>query len=159
MIVAQVIQLTLGKIETLVSQTSISTLIFRPQTEEQGSATDTRHDVERESDTKTLRIPRRMTGDEDVLGNECGGIAASDLERSADDPSVACSEIIQIPHDEDGHEDVDAGGDGEHAEIADTDRICLRQFNRPSDHADGGSQHAECVSVLEPVAEPGDGDG
>lgn len=139
MIVAQIVQLALRKSETAISQSSIPTPVFGPQPNEQDGATDAGHDVEREPHTETLRIPRGVTGDEDVLRDECGAIAASDLKGGADDTSVARSEIVQIPDDEDGHEDVHSRRDGEQAEIANTDRICLRQFDRPSDHADGGS--------------------
>ena len=125
MIVAQIVQLALRKSETTISQPSISTPIFGPQPEEQSRATDTRHHVKREPNAETLRIPRRMTGDDDVLRNECGGIAASDLERGANDTPVARSEIVQIPDDEDGHEDVHAARDGEQAEIANADGIGL----------------------------------
>ena len=159
MIVAQIIELVLRKSEPVISQPSISTPILSPEPKEQGRAADTSHHVERKPDTESLRIPWRMARDEHVLRNERGRIAASDLERGTDDASVARAQVVEVPDHEDGHENVHPGRDCEHAEVARADGVCLSQFNRPSDRADGDAQHAERVSVLEPVADPRDGDG
>ena len=133
MIIAQILQLKPRQRKTIIPLPSLPAPILSSQAPEQSGAADSRQHIEREADTEARGVFRGLGRNEDVGGDERGTVAAADLERGANDAFIARARIVHVPDHEHRHQDIDACGDGEEAEVASAHGIGLGEFDDPAD--------------------------
>lgn len=153
MVVPQVGQLLAVDAPAVIPRARVAPAVFTSQAEEQDGAAESRENVEGEANAEAGGIPGSLRGNEDVGRDESGAVATTELEGGANRPLVASAQVVHEPDDEDGHEDVDAGGTAIDAKVAHCRGARLRELDAPAHGREDNAKHAEGVAVREPVAE------